>query len=58
MAIWPAFAMTNGRLFSWNSAPGFDVWEEQFSTLRVPKLIDLHADPFERGPEEGIDYNH
>jgi hypothetical protein len=39
-------------------AHGFDVWEEQFSTLRVPKLIDLHADPFERGPEEGIDYNH
>ncbi len=27
-------------------------------TLRVPKLIDLHSDPFERGPEEGIDYNH
>ena len=39
-------------------AHGFDVWEEPFWTLRVPKLIDLHADPFERGPEEGMDYNH
>jgi arylsulfatase len=39
-------------------AHGFDVWEEPFVTLRVPQLIDLHADPFERGPEEGIDYSH
>jgi len=39
-------------------AHGFDVWEEPFWTLRVPKLIDLRADPFERGPEEGIDYSH
>jgi len=39
-------------------AHGFDVWEEPFWTLRVPKLVDLRADPFERGPEEGIDYSH
>jgi hypothetical protein len=38
--------------------PNFDVWEEPFWTLRVPKLVDLRADPFERGPEEGIDYSH
>ena len=37
---------------------GFNVWEEPLIPLRVPKLIDLHADPLERGPEEGIDYNH
>jgi arylsulfatase A-like enzyme len=37
---------------------GFDVWEEPFWTLRVPKLVDSRADPFERGPEEGIDYSH
>jgi arylsulfatase len=45
-------------VFMEQRAHGFDVWEEPFSTLRVPKLIDLHADPFERGPEEGIDYSH
>ena len=40
-------------------AHGFDVWEEPFVTLRVPMLEDLHTDPFERGPEEGIDpYSH
>jgi arylsulfatase A-like enzyme len=37
---------------------GFNVWEEPMIPLRVPKLIDLHADPLERSPEEGIDYNH
>ena len=37
---------------------GFNVWEEPLIPLRVPKLIDLHADPLERSPEEGIDYNH
>jgi arylsulfatase A-like enzyme len=44
-------------VFSEQRAHGFDVWEEPFVTLRVPKLIDLHSDPLERGPEEGIDYN-
>jgi arylsulfatase len=39
-------------------AHGFDVWEEPFYTLRVPKLVDLQADPFEGAPEEGIDYDH
>src|SRR5664279_2966870 len=31
---------------------GFNVWEEPMIPLRVPKLIDLHADPLERSPEE------
>jgi arylsulfatase A-like enzyme len=43
-------------LFLEQRAHGFGVWEEPFVPLRAPKLIDLHADPFERGPEEGIDY--
>jgi arylsulfatase len=25
----------------------------QFTQLRVPKLYDMYADPFERGPESG-----
>jgi arylsulfatase len=45
-------------IFMEQRAHGFDVWEEPFITLRVPKLIDLRADPFERGPEEGMDYSH
>jgi arylsulfatase len=45
-------------IFMEQRAHGFDVWEEPFYTLRVPKLVDLQADPFERAPEEGIDYNH
>jgi arylsulfatase len=34
------------------------VWQEPFISLRVPKLFDLHADPFERAEYEGIDYSH
>jgi arylsulfatase A-like enzyme len=45
-------------LFMEQRATGFSVWEDPFTTLRVPKLVDLHSDPFERGPEEGIDYDH
>ncbi len=45
-------------LFMEQRAQGFSVWEDPFTTLRVPKLVDLHSDPFERGPEEGIDYDH
>jgi arylsulfatase len=32
-------------------AKGFGVWTEPFATLRVPKLFNLRADPFERGDE-------
>jgi arylsulfatase A-like enzyme len=44
-------------IFMEQRSHGFDVWEEPFYTLRVPKLVDLQADPFERAPEEGIDYS-
>ncbi len=37
-------------------AHSFDVWEEPFVALRVPKLFSLRSDPFERGDHEGIDY--
>jgi arylsulfatase len=30
---------------------GFDVWQKGFDHLRVPKLFNLKADPFERGDE-------
>jgi arylsulfatase A-like enzyme len=45
-------------LFLEQRVHGFGVWEEPFITLRLPKLMDLNADPFERGPEEAMDYNH
>ncbi|MGH7676644.1 MAG: arylsulfatase [Gemmatimonadales bacterium] len=37
-------------------AHSFDVWQEPFVTLRVPKLFNLRMDPFERADHEGIDY--
>ena len=30
---------------------GIGVWQEGFSDLRVPKLFNLRADPFERGDQ-------
>jgi arylsulfatase len=38
-------------------AHGFDVWQEPFVPLRVPKLFTLRGDPFERADEEGIGYD-
>jgi arylsulfatase len=36
-------------VFSEQRAPGtMRVWAEPFTTLRLPKLFDLHADPYER----------
>jgi len=35
---------------------GIGVWREPFSELRVPKLFNLRADPFERG-DESLDYD-
>jgi arylsulfatase len=36
---------------------GFDVWQEPFVTLRVPKLFDLKGDPFERADHEAANYD-
>ncbi|MFT4614065.1 MAG: arylsulfatase A-like enzyme [Bacteroidia bacterium] len=35
---------------------GFDVWQEPFVTLRLPKLIDMRGDPFERADHEADGY--
>ncbi len=35
---------------------GMGVWQGQFTNLRVPKLFNLRADPFERG-DQSILYN-
>ena len=35
---------------------GFDVWQEPMVTLRLPKLFNLRADPFERADHEGMGY--
>jgi arylsulfatase len=35
---------------------GFNVWQEPFVALRVPKLFNLRSDPFETADHEGMDY--
>jgi arylsulfatase len=30
---------------------GLEVWEKQFTDLRLPKIYNIRSDPFERGPE-------
>jgi arylsulfatase A-like enzyme len=35
---------------------GFDVWQEPFVTLRLPKLFNLRTDPFERADHEAMGY--
>ena len=41
-------------LFTQQDHHGFDVWKREFTTNRMPVLIDLKADPFERAPHESI----
>jgi arylsulfatase len=43
-------------VFMEQRAHGFDVWQEPMVTLRVPKLFNLRADPFERADHEGMGY--
>ncbi len=43
-------------VFMEQRAHGFDVWQEPLVTLRLPKLFNLRADPFERGDHDGIGY--
>ncbi len=38
-------------------AHGFDVWQEEFVRLRLPKLHNLRMDPFELADEIGIGYD-
>jgi len=41
-------------VFAEQRAHGFDVWQEPFVPLRVPKLYNIRADPFEEA-EHGWD---
>ena len=35
---------------------GFDVWQDPFTELRLPKLFNLRTDPFERADHEAFGY--
>ena len=41
-------------VFAEQRAHGFDVWQEPFVPLRLPKLFNLRSDPFETADHEGI----
>jgi len=43
-------------VFAEQRAHGFDVWQEPFTFLRLPKIFDLRTDPFERADHESIGY--
>jgi arylsulfatase len=43
-------------VFAEQRAHGFDVWQEPFVALRLPKLFNLRSDPFETADHEGMDY--
>ncbi|MGY8661576.1 arylsulfatase [Bradyrhizobium sp. UFLA05-109] len=43
-------------LFLEQRAKGLDVWQDPLIPLRLPKLIDLRADPFERAQFEAGEY--
>jgi arylsulfatase len=44
-------------VFAEQRAEGMEVWQEPFTTLRLPKIFDLRADPFERADRESIGYS-
>jgi arylsulfatase len=43
-------------VFAEQRAHGFDVWQEPFVQLRLPKIFNLRSDPFETADHEGMDY--
>lgn len=44
-------------VFAEQRAKGLAVWQDPFVPLRLPKLFDLRADPFERADEGSIFYD-
>lgn len=44
-------------VFAEQRAKEFDVWREQFDTLRIPKVFHLRRDPFERADQNSNTYN-
>jgi len=52
-------AIRQGRMklhYMVQNAVGLNVWVDAFTPRRMPLLIDLRADPFERTPEESFGY--
>ena len=45
-------------VFQEQRAHGFDVWQEPFVTLRLPKVFNLRSDPFEEADGMHFDYPH
>jgi arylsulfatase A-like enzyme len=45
-------------VFQEQRAHGFDVWAEPFVPLRLPKVFNLRADPFEEADHVAMDYQH
>jgi arylsulfatase A-like enzyme len=43
-------------VFAEQRAHGFDVWQEPFTLLRLPKLFNLRSDPFELADHDAIGY--
>ena len=43
-------------VFAEQRTVGLDVWQEPLVMLRVPRIFDLRADPFERADHEAADY--
>lgn len=43
-------------VFAEQRAEGFDVWQEPFVLLRLPKVFNLRADPFEKADHVGFGY--
>ncbi len=43
-------------VFQEQRAHGFDVWQEPFTPLRLPKLFNLRSDPFELADHDAIGY--
>jgi arylsulfatase len=44
-------------VFREQTAHGFEVWQNPYKTLRMPKLFNLRMDPFERMDHEGSGYD-
>jgi arylsulfatase A-like enzyme len=43
-------------VFAEQRSHGFDVWQDPFVPLRLPKLFNLRSDPFEAADHESMDY--
>jgi arylsulfatase A-like enzyme len=44
-------------VFAEQRSEGFDVWQDQFTQLRLPKIFNLRSDPFEEADKIGIGYS-